>query len=164
MNEISRIKKLTWDDYAKKVYATIIHRHPQACYIIMVNDYYGNDVINIKDDVHASRGQKFIGGESPKLFPTSSKPFPSVKDAKSFFKNKGNKQRLQIFLKQEICKMATMDERTVIYYTREECTDISVQPEKPLPSLSCDHIEADTAMFFLYSEIREAGHKEPVVI
>ena len=39
----------TWKDYGDKVFEIILTRHPSASMIIAVNDYYGNDVINVKD-------------------------------------------------------------------------------------------------------------------
>ena len=60
--------------------------------------------------------------------------------------------------------MAVMDSRSVLYYTRGECTDISVSPPEAKPQLVCDHIEADTAMFYIYTELRKDGNTEPVVI
>ena len=39
----------TWKDYGDKVFEIILTRHPSASMIIAVNDYYGNDVIDVKD-------------------------------------------------------------------------------------------------------------------
>ena len=39
----------TWKDYADKAFEIILTRHPSAYMIITVNDYYGNDIIKLKD-------------------------------------------------------------------------------------------------------------------
>ena len=54
----------TWHDYAMKVYDIIRQQYRDAKSIILVNDYYGSDVVNIKDGEHATRTQKFMGGEN----------------------------------------------------------------------------------------------------
>ena len=97
----------------------------------MVNDYYGEDVVNIKDGEQANRAQKFLGGESQNVYPHASKQFPSINQFKSFFKNKANKRRLQSFLKNELSQFAVKDSRTIIYCTRNECDNISVLPFNP---------------------------------
>ena len=154
----------TWHDYANKVYSRIIERHERATVIILCNDYYGDDIVNIKDGEHADRAKKFIGGDSANMYPQSTKEFPSCNQFKKFFRNKGNKRRLQEFLKTELSKFAFKDSRKMIYCTRNDCNEISTVPFKAIPEFCCDHIEADTAIFYVYSEIRKADSEIPVVI
>ena len=39
----------TWKDYVGKVFEIILTRHPSASMIITVNNYYGNNIIKLKD-------------------------------------------------------------------------------------------------------------------
>ena len=49
----------TWNDYATKIFNLLISRHPEARTFILVNDYYGDDVINCKDGETNRRYKKF---------------------------------------------------------------------------------------------------------
>ena len=154
----------SWHDYAMKVYDTIMSRHPNSDMFILVNDCYDDTVINVKDGEHKNRAKKYAGGESKNIFPVSSKPFPSASDFNAFFKNKGNKIRLQTFLMNEFIKRARRDDRTIIYCVRDECFEISTFPCKEWPEFSSNHVEADTMMFFVQSQLRRLGYTLPVVI
>ena len=156
--------KYSWHDYAMKVYNLITTRHPNADMIILVNDYYGDDVVNVKDGEHANRAKQYFGGESPNVFPVSSAKLPESNAFSAFFKNKGNKCRLQAFLKSEFARRAQEEEVTMLYCTRGECLDISKSPSEMKPIFANDHLEADTSMFYVLSRLQMAGIELPVVI
>ena len=139
----------SWHDYAMKIYEVIRKRHHNAETIILVNDYYGDDVNNIKDGEHACRAK--YGGESPNIFPASSAKLPGPNAFNAYFKNKGNKRRLQYFLKTEFMKKAQEDDATMIYCTRGESLDISKSPVETKPLLASDQIEADTSVLCFVS-------------
>ena len=67
--------------------------------IIAGNDYYGNDVINIKVDERQKRSAAYVGGQTKNVFPAKERHFPRIKEFKSFFLNPLNKISLQAFLK-----------------------------------------------------------------
>ena len=90
----------TWKNYGDKVFETILRRHPSASIIIAVNDYYGNDVINLKDGERQKCCAAHAGSQTKNVFPAKEKHFPGTKEFNSFiFKNPPNKIRLQAFLK-----------------------------------------------------------------
>ena len=41
-------------------------RHPSVKTFIAINDYYGDDVVNVKDGEHSTR--RYLGGDSPNMF------------------------------------------------------------------------------------------------
>jgi hypothetical protein len=155
----------TWRDYANKMFDLILSRHRNAKMFVLVNDYYGRDVINIKDGEHANRAQRFLGGESPNMYPMADKLFPTINQFKTFFQNNANKTRLQEFLKVEFKYRCQENGISILYTTRNRCDNLSaVLPTRQYHNYSCNHIEADTAMFYVYSEIRKSGDESPVVI
>jgi hypothetical protein len=154
----------SWHDYALKMYEIMKNRHTKAETLIMVNDYYGDDVVNVKDGEHSRRANKYFGGESPNVFPVSAGKLPGSSDFNAFFKNKGNKRRLQIFLKEEFTRMAQKDNITVVYCTRGESYDISKSPIEPTPQFANDHIEADTSIFYVVSQLRQLESQSQIVI
>ena len=83
----------------RKVSEIILTRHPSVSMIIAVNDYYGNDVINIKVDECQKRSAAYVGGQTKNVFPAKERHFPHIKEFKSFFLNPLNKISLQAFLK-----------------------------------------------------------------
>ena len=44
-------------NYGSKIFETILRRYHSASMIITVNDYHGNDVINVKGGERQKRGQ-----------------------------------------------------------------------------------------------------------
>ena len=154
----------TWHDYAMKVYDTVVKRHRNAKMFILVNDCYNEEILNIKDGEHANRASKFIGGVSQNIFPASSKPFITAKEFQSFFRNKGNKKRLQIFLRQEFAERARHESFEMLYCIQNESYDISKTPWAERTEFANSHIEADTAVFFVLHKLRQLGCTIPVVI
>ena len=63
--------------------------------IIAVNDYYGNDVINVKVDECQKHSAAYVGGQTKNVFPAKERHFPRIKEFKSFFLNPLNKISLQ---------------------------------------------------------------------
>ena len=156
--------KLTWHDYAVKLFDINKSRHPNAKSFIWVNDYYGHDVVNIKDSESNKRKEKFTGGDSPNVFPSRDKDLPSIRLFNEFFKNSYNKQRLQKFLQEEFHDLCLQHGITMIYCTRSNCFDISSTVVAEKAVYKNEKIEADNAIFFIYYQIRESGEESPVVI
>ena len=52
--------------------------------------------------------------------------------------------------------------RIMIYYVRECCCDLATNEE--LRDFTCQHMEADTIMLFIYSQLRKSGILDAVVI
>ena len=75
----------TWKDYGDKVFEIILTRHPSASMIIAVNDYYGNDVINVKDKERQKRSAAYVGGQTENVLPAKERHFPGIKEFNSFF-------------------------------------------------------------------------------
>ena len=155
--------KMTWRDFATRTFDTLVSRHPNAKSFVIVNDYYGSDVINPKDCERKSRGKKFVGGNSPNVYPVSTKELPSVRLLCDFFKNSANKERFQIFLRDEFARMCKARHVSMIYSIRSVTLDISTSPSKHLPLYNNQKIEADNAMFYIYNQLRKSGDNSPVV-
>ena len=52
----------------------------------------------------------------------------------------------------------------MLYCTRGECQYISVLPTQSKPEFACNQIEADTAMFYVLSQLDKQGNTQPVII
>ena len=154
----------TWRDYAVKMFKLTLSRHPNAKSFIWVNDYYGSDVVNIKDSETSTRKQQFSGGESPNVFPAEDKELPSIRLFKEFFKNNANKQRLQIFLCQQFHSLCTQHGVSMVYCTRKTSMDISSLIQREKPEFINEKLEADNAIFYIYNQLRIWGEDSPVVI
>ena len=155
----------TWKDYGDNVFEIMLTRHPSASIIIAVNDYFGNDVINVKDGERQKRSATFVGGQTKNVFPAKERHFPGIKEFNSFFQNPLNKIRLQAFLKSHFALKCKQLNIRFIYHERNNCQDISSSLLKSsVEKFCCFHLEADTAMLFLYSRIREYDQTTPVLI
>ena len=75
----------TWKDYGDKVFEITLTRHPSASMIIAVNDYYENDVINVKDGECQKSSAAYVGGQTKNVFPTKERHFLDIKEFNSFF-------------------------------------------------------------------------------
>ena len=75
----------TWKDYGDKVFEITLTRHPSASMIIAVNDYYENDVINVKDGECQKFSAAYVGGQTKNVFPTKERHFLDIKEFNSFF-------------------------------------------------------------------------------
>ena len=58
----------TWKDYGDKVFETILRRHPSASMIIAVNDYYGNDITNVRGWESQKCSAAYVGGQTKNVF------------------------------------------------------------------------------------------------
>ena len=55
--------------------------------------------------------------------------------------------------------------KKILYVEKDKCTDISDSPAHQLvQKLKCSHLEADTAMLFVYAKIRDDDQTTPVLI
>ena len=143
----------------------ILSRHPNATIIIAVNDYYGSDVLNTKEGDHKNRCKAFSGGYVKNIFPSKDQKFPSKREFADFFHNPSNKIRLQTFLEGHFTSLCKTTNKRFIYHERQKCEDISSSVLKwPVHNLQCSHLEADTAMLFIYSRIRVLGDTSAVLI
>ena len=150
----------TWGDYAEKLFSIIHWRHPNGSQIVFVNDAYGVET-SIKDSEHERRTTKTDGSRN--VYMKTSDRFPATKDFQALFNNQRNKQRLQNFLKDELTKLAKKHrEIDFVYSIRQNCWNIS--SGERMEEFECSHIEADTIMFYIYSQIRKAGKMETVMI
>ena len=53
--------------------------------IIAVNDYYENDVINVKDGDCQKCSADYVGGQTKNVFPEKERHFLGIKEFNSFF-------------------------------------------------------------------------------
>ena len=74
----------TWKDHGDKVFEIILTRHPSASVIIAVNDYYGNDIIDVKDGEGQKSSAAFVGGQTKNVFPAKERHFLGIKEFNSF--------------------------------------------------------------------------------
>ena len=82
------------------------------------------------------------------------------------FKNSGNKIRLQQFLKKEF-RLLARQYPTVrfVYSVRSNCWDLSAESEDAqVKEFQCYHLEADTILLYVYSQLRKNGINDAVVI
>ena len=68
-----------WKNYVCKVFDTIVRRHPSAFMNTTVNDFFGNDVINVEDRDRQKRSATHVGGQMKISFPTKERRFPGTK-------------------------------------------------------------------------------------
>ena len=89
----------TWKDYGNKVFETILRRHPSASMIMDGNNYYGNDLVNVKGGERQKTLYCLCRWSNEKCT-AKERHFPGIKEFNSFFfQNPLNKIRLQVFLK-----------------------------------------------------------------
>ena len=155
----------TWGDYAEKMFNLILMRHCKATEFFAVNDYYGSDVINPKDGDHIKGGGNYLGGHTKNIFPSIKRDFPGAKELQDFFRNPLNKIRLQAFLKDYFKTRCKDINKRFIYLERNNSEDISRDNlKKSVQRFDCSHLEADTAMLYVYSVIRTVDSATPVLL
>ena len=151
----------TWRDYSKKIFNLITQRHSDAETIVLVNDPYDLEY-TVKDCEHDRRANQYERG-SKNVFIKPNNALPSSREFNEFFKNKDNKIRLQQFLKTEFSIFFSLvDGKTLLYSVQGNCTNL--RSNQRLEEFECNHMEADTILFFIYSQLRKMGHTETVVI
>ena len=83
----------------------------------------------------------------------------------NMFKNAGNKIRLQQFLKTELHNIIQIHGGIrVVYSLGISCWDLTSTESKIISEYQCCHIEADTVIFYIYSQIRKSGVTDAIVI
>ena len=63
----------TCKDYVDIVFKIILIRHLSASMIIAIDDYYWNDVINVKDGEFQNCSAAFVGGQTWNVFAAKEK-------------------------------------------------------------------------------------------
>eukprot|EP00794_Sanderia_malayensis_P017851 gene17851-19634_t len=156
----------TWNDYADRVFSLVLSRHRNASEIIFVNDPYDLEM-SIKDSEHDRRAGAYshVGG-TRNVFIRMEDRLPPSKEFQNFFKNPGNKIRLQQFLRRKFSSLAALHPNiNLIYSVRNKCWKLlNTEENLEIKEFECHHIEADTILFFLYSQIRKQDAVVPVVI
>ena len=90
----------TWKDYGNKVFETILRRHPSASMIMDGNNYYGNDLVNVKGGERQKTLCCLCRWSDEKCILCEEKTFSRYKRIQQFFfQNPLNKIRLEVFLK-----------------------------------------------------------------
>ena len=153
----------TWGDYVKKIFDLVLACHQKASKINFMNDPYDLDV-SIKDSEHERHAGLSYAGGSRNVYIKTDDVLLSSKQLNDFLKNPGNKMRLQHFLKTEFqgLSLQCISEKTFIYSVREQCWDISSGEE--VEEFTCQHMEADTILFYIYSQLQKYGIEDAVVI
>ena len=145
----------TWKDYALKVFELVIKRHESAVTIIFVNDPYDLEV-SIKDSEHERRASdvRYTCG-SKNIFMKRDDKFPTSNEFQNMFTNSQNKIRLQLFLKEEFVILAQEHKNIrFIYSFRRNCWDLSSEKGcSEVDEFKCSHIEADSILLFIYSQL-----------
>ena len=152
----------TWYDYSRKMFYLIRQRHPDASTIILVNDPYDLD-ITVKDSEHDRRSTSQYEGGSKNVFIKPDGKCPNARELNDFFKNKSNKIRLQQFLKTEFLSFALDDSSvSILYSVQSICTDLLNGKRKE--EFECEHMEADTIIFYIYAQLRKMRRTETVTV
>ena len=125
-----------------------------------MNDPYDLD-INIKDSEHEHRS-KYMGG-TKNVFIRPNDKLPNSQELNSFFKNKNNKMRLQQFLQNEFMEFAMSQTKTInVYSVQSNCIDLKSGNRQE--EYECEQTEADTIIFYIYSQLRKRNITDTVVI
>ena len=150
----------TYGEIIPEKYLTLYLRHPNASKIFFVNDLYDLDIITIKDSERERRADSHTDRN---VFMKSDNKFPSSRDFSNMFTSNGNKQRLQKFLKEEFQIFSTEYPNIEFYYsTRNVCINLSTGAK--MADYECLHIEADTILLYMYSQLRKSGLRDVVVL
>lgn len=152
--------RFTWRDYASKLFSLVMARHRQASTVIMVNDRYDLS-FSIKDSERQSRCGSADGIKNVYMHPFDK--FPSAKAFQDLLRSSANKSRLQVFLHEEFNRMCQQHPAVQFFYSvGPQCWNMTTSKRES--NFECEHIEADTAIFFIYSRIRQSGVCSDVVI
>ena len=91
---------------------------------------------------------------------------PSPNEFKTIFKNSGKIIRLQQFLKKEFRLLARQCPIIrFVYSLRSNCLDLSAEnKDDQTKEFQCHHIEADTILLYICSQLRKNGINDAVVI
>ena len=84
------------------------------------------------------------------VYPKSGNKFPMQQEFSRFFLNKRNKIRLQQFLKQEFQMLVNNHlEINFVYSIQSVC--VNLRTTQRIADYECEHIEAYTMIFYIYS-------------
>ncbi len=127
---------------------------------MFVNDLYDLP-FTIKD---SERQLSSVNPEGTKhVFIRASDKFPSARAFQELLCNPANKQRLQAFLREQFCVLCRGHEHmTFIYSVGPNCWELPAGNR--IANFECEHIEAGTILFFIYSQIRKSGVQTVVVL
>ena len=133
--------------------------------MFLVNDPYDLER-NIKDSEHDRKLACTSYNEgTPNLFMKQNSKLPACNKFINMFTNPGNKIRLQEFLRNEFKMLAHQyKEIKFIYSLRDRCWDLSSEGDVHLNEFQCSHIEADTILLYIYSQLRKNGVQDDVVL
>ena len=151
--------KFTWGDFAEKLISLMLSRHANAERIICVNDNY-SQTSSIKDSERMLRQSK---KQVPNVYMKAEHQFPNAMDFNEILSKPKNKSRLQGFLKTQLQKTADATDTEIVYIVVGESSN-NLSTHDSEDHLMCKHAEADTAMFTVYSALRQSGYRESVVI
>ena len=112
---------------------------------------------------HSRTGNLTFVGETRNVFIKRHDALTSLKHFSKMFQNSGNKIRLQEIFKMEFkSNQGQHPDWTILYSVWECCCDLSTDEE--MCELTCQHMEPDTILFFIYSLIRRSRMSDAVVI
>ena len=151
----------TWRDYATKMFSLALSRHRLAGRIIFVNDPY-NIPFTIKDGERQQRSASYTGG-SRNIFMKTLDKFVTSKEFNNMFCNTSNKLRLQAFIQTEFTQLChKFPNIEFVYSLQNYCWNLQLGSR--ITDFECEHTEADTIMFYIYSQIRRIDIHSLVVI
>ena len=128
---------------------------------IMLLKYMRRLYHGIEMPTERTRKENYQGGSKNVMIKANGK-FPSPREFNEFFTNKKNKMRLQDFLKKEFSVLATQNGVDILYSVQSKCHNL--RNHKRVEQFECIKSEADQILFFIYSQIRQAGINDTVVI
>ena len=99
----------------------------------------------------------------PNVYMKAEHQFPNAMDFNEILSKPKNKSRLQGFLKTQLQKTADATDTEIVYIVVGESSN-NLSTHDSEDHLMCKHAEADTAMFTVYSSLRQSGYCESVVI
>ena len=107
--------KFTSRGYARKIFTTILQRHPNAKEFHLINDRYDMG-LSIKDAKQKKRSALFISG-AKNVYPYSIDTIPQARKFSSFFANLETKIRLKTFLLDEFKELAPKKEINYTFFS-----------------------------------------------
>ena len=149
-----------WQDYIDKCRCLVYSRHPDAELLLCIEDRYDKQY-TIKDDERDRRAADFP--DAGNKFPKPEEKFPGPKEFKAFMTDNNNKKRLQNLFCQTMQNTANTNSEKVILVGSGSASNLATGEQ--YPNISCDQAEADTIIFYVYSQLRSCHqYLGPVVI
>ena len=152
----------TWAEYASNMLSLILRHHKSPTTLVLVNDPYDLPY-TIKDSERIMQTSRHGSEGTRNILIRAAEGFPSPKSLGDLFASARNKQHLQAFLKNQFRSMsAGLTNKELIYSVDLTCENLTTVME--VNECECNHIEADTAMFYIYSQIRKVDPHIPVIL